>query len=260
MKSSILIFPLLLFLSCENNSTKSKQVDLQTFNLTIINEQSTIPNITLSHKLTPGNIDSTLNWSYDSINKRYFKEFKNLPRGKYIYETQSIFSKKLQIPIFLNKNKTIIAKNNFDFELVDEISEAELLNSDTIEVIFEMKGCFAGYTDKTILIKNRKTKIYNVIHSNDRNSYESFILNNFKTEVSNESIIKLFQTQEEYILKSKELAKNGSIIWSTNSYDFYILANNKLFKNTSYSNEDFPFYENFIEHIYSVYKKNPLKF
>ena len=260
MKSTILIFIIVLLFSCENKSKKSKEVDLQTFNLTIINEKSNIPNIVLSHKLAPGNIDSTLNWSYDSINKRYFKEFKNLPRGKYIYETQSIFTKKLQVPIFLNKNKTIIAKNNFDIELVDAISHTELLNADTIEVIFDMNGCYTGYTDKTLFIKNKKTNNYRLIHSNNRNYYDSLTPIDFNAEIKIESIEKLFQTQQQYILKRKELAKKGSIIWSTNSYDFYILANNKLFKNTSYSNEDFPFYEKFIEYLYYIHKKNPPKF
>jgi hypothetical protein len=227
--------------------------------LTIINEKSNIPNIVLSHKLAPGNIDSTLNWSYDSINKRYFKEFKNLPRGKYTYETQSIFSKKLQIPIFLDKNKTIIAKNNFDIEFVDEISEAEFLKTDTIEVIFDFNGCFGEYTDKTLFIKNKRTNNYQLIHTNNRNYYDSLTPIDFNAEVKTESIVKLFQTQQQYNLKRKELAKKGSIMSSTNCYDLYILANNKLFKHRSYSNEEFPFYENFIEYIYSDHKKNPPK-
>lgn len=260
MKSTILIFIVVLLFSCENNSKKSKEVDLQTYHLIIINEQSTIPNIVLNHKLTPGNIDSTLNWTYDSINKRYFKEFKNLPRGKYNYETQTIFSKKLQIPIFLDKNKTIIASNNFDIELVNEISLKELYGSDTIEVISEFNGCFGEYMDKTLFIKNKKTNNYKLIHSNNRNYYDSLTPIDFNAEVKIESIKKLFQTQQQYILKRKELAKKGSIMSSTNSYDLYILANNKLFKHRSYSNEEFPYYENFIEYMYSTHKKNPPKF
>lgn len=189
--------------------------------------------------------------SYDTSSKSLIFKKDSLANGEYSFIIKTIFSKKQIFTVSIFSDTIFYLKNQLGISKVELIEKRELLNADTIEIVYTIDGCFQSDFEKSTLIKGKSENIYSVHTISTKLNLEGNPTE-FRSRVGQFVIDSLFYLQTESIKQMKEAnenaKKNGwpfSLLGSTTVKRFYILVNHKAFFFTDYGLKEWNFYDSF---------------
>lgn len=156
-------------------------------------------------------------YKLDTITKKETYEWDSLITGNYIFKTLSY--KEEIFPFSVSKDTSIKIKNNINVKFINKFDKKELLEADTIEILYRQAHCFSNYFEKSILVKDKIDNSYFI--SAHFNNYKSLKQHKASSNIINN----LFLVQNQ-LLKSDN---NGG---STSTETLQILANGRIYSNT----------------------------
>jgi hypothetical protein len=190
--------------------------------------------------------------SYYDFSDLWGYNYDFLPKGNYQYSILSFFGEQMTFEFSINSDTLINIPNNFHFKNVDFLSEQELLNRDTIQLLYKSDGCFHRDYEKWILIKENQTYRYRITTDYSENLIQNYCL--LPPFVSDEIINDLTDIQLESI-KLKKLAElNEYTYLSTETQEFYLKVDNKIFSFSDISIPDWNLFEQ-LKYKYSINKQ-----
>lgn len=216
---SILISGIILCLAYFSNACQSRKHDLKSeekHSLTIICDSTFDENLFYDLYLyTKLDTIKTQKIKFDSLKYTFTFHWDSLKTGDYHFELISVFQQKNKVVFKLNNDTTIQLKNKFRHELINVIPIATTLKSDTISFAFQTNGCSYGISIYTLIKNNGNYRIKSLM-----NQYMGKPL---VKDVSPEIIKDLYETQ----IACRNHKSN--IHYSTRSYQFMVLTDNKVF-------------------------------
>ncbi len=254
LKICLFIFIVSMIISCKSklnelNEPKSKieycvvYFDWDTtFDFHLINREKLIQ-ISEGSPYFQSNYDFSALWGYNY----YF-----LPKGKYLYYITTYFGMQEMFFFSINSDTLIYIPNNFHYKEVDFFTENDLLNTDTIQLLYKSNGCFHRDYEKWILIKESQTHRYRITTDYSENLIQNYCL--LPPFVSDEIIKDLTNIQLESIKLKKLADLNEFPYLSTETQEFYLKVDDKIFSFSDISIQDWNLFEQ-LKYKYSINKQ-----
>lgn len=221
----ILFLCAILFISCgaENNGADSeKNKNIQYSKLKVTLDTTFNYNFLERIKLLTYEADSLSFWDYDTTSNEIYQQWDSIAQGNYTIEVRTIFRTKQQHSFKLTKDTSLMLYNQLDLKSVAQVDEQEILNADTIELVFTSQGCFHSVNENMILIKNKTDSSYLLELS--INKWRKSIKST-KKNVSVDIIKDVVRLQNDLI----KLKSNNYCLSTTNT-GYYLLVNGKVFQ------------------------------
>lgn len=200
--------------------------------------------ILYSKILLPKSQGASTPWTYDSITKTTFQNWDSLAPGNYTFEIKTIFRTKQQFHFTISTDTSFIVTNQLGLKTVAQIDKNELLSADTIELVYTSNGCFHGYFEKLILIKNKAESNY-FLKTNSKTIMAHAKPLDIQKNVSSEIIDDLYILQNDSKKQKDKSNKSGILYMSTTRQNIYLLVNGKLFKFDDTGIKDWNLYDDF---------------
>lgn len=253
MKTTINILLIFIFglvcSSCDTTTDKSEN-SLETSektplcNLKITLDTTFDFTILDSKTLLPKNHGASTPWTYDSITKTTSQNWDSLAPGNYTFEIKTIFRTKQLFHFTISTDTSFIVTNQLGLKTVAQIDKNELLSADTIELVYTSNGCFHGYFEKSILIKNKAESSYSLKTNSNTIIADAKPLD-IQKNVSSEIIDDLYILQNDSKKQKDKSNKSGILYMSTTRQNIYLLVNGKLFQFDDTGIKDWNLYDNF---------------
>lgn len=152
-----------------------------------------------------------------------------LAEGNYSFIINTIFRKVHQVSFSLHSDTVIMLHNELEIEPVSLINKSELLQADSLELVFFSSGCFHHYYEK-IYVQKLKSENGRYILSSSHMYIGGELADTGIRIVPSTLIEDILKLQSNSIKQSEEQAKSHVYYSSTTTNTIYLLVAGKLFQ------------------------------
>ncbi len=196
--------------------------------------------------------------SYPDKSGNYLYVWHQLPEGIYQFRMYTIFGKVHTMDINLNCDSSIML-NDIPEPLFSELIGIDMMrNSDTIEIIYMVNGCFSDHKEKVTVYRKQSggyilKHFYDSAYLAEFDGYEKIEIKEIMRlrNVGNEVLDSLYALQTELRQIALRAKSDSFMRVSTTRHEVYISTGDFLF---GYSDRSSPSYTGFSDFISSFFR------